>query len=84
MSAVHDGAPGVLDVPAAQVVHAAALDAPVCALYVPAAQGSRAPSPGQKCPAAQAAAVHAAALERPVCALYVPAAQACTTRSPGQ
>ena len=58
--------------PTVQLVHAAALERPVCALYVPAAQAYTTPSPGQKCPAAQAAAVHDDAPG----ALCVPAAHA--------
>ena len=44
--------------PAGQLAHAAALVRPVCAWYLPAAQGVIVPSPWQKCPAVQAAEVH--------------------------
>ena len=52
--------------PAGQLAHAVW---PAASWNVPAAQGSRVPSPGQKCPAAQAAAVH----DAPGNATYVPA-----------
>ena len=48
-SAVHDDAPGALCVPAAHAVHA---DAPVWALYVPAAQGSHVTSAAVVAPGA--------------------------------
>ena len=51
-----------VDHPAGQIVHAAALDWPVIALYVPAAQGVRVLFPGQKCPAVQEAASHEVSL----------------------
>ena len=63
------------NVPAAQGSHAAALERPVCALNVPAAQAVHDDAPGALYVPGSAQVAHAAALERPVCALYVPAAQ---------